>query len=253
MRLLRHGTVDSTSERAFAALAAGTARDGDVHVATGQTAGRGRRGRPWVSQPDAGLYCSAIHLPPPPGPSPAALTMAAGLAVLEAVRALVPASVGGTLRLDWPNDLVADGAKLAGVLVESRGLDPARPHYVVGVGVNVRQRSFPADLLAERPVTSLALLGVDLDPDALLVELVPRLTERLRGGREDPAGLGRDFLVATDLLDRGVLARTADATHRGRLTDLAPDRGLALETPDSGEIRLDLAHVRALEPAPSPL
>ena len=65
-RVIEHGTVDSTSERAFAALACGEARHGDVHVATAQTAGRGRRGASWSSAKDAGLYMSVVWLPPPP-------------------------------------------------------------------------------------------------------------------------------------------------------------------------------------------
>ena len=98
-RLHRHGAVDSTNERAFAAIQSGSALHGDVHVASGQTLGRGRLGRTWVSPEREGLYLSVILLPGPPPIEPAALTMASGLAVLDAVRAL------GLLgaRLDWPN------------------------------------------------------------------------------------------------------------------------------------------------------
>ena len=66
LRVLRHGIVDSTSERAFAALADGSARHGDVHVAEGQSAGRGRLGRLWASAPGEGLYASLVLLPGPP-------------------------------------------------------------------------------------------------------------------------------------------------------------------------------------------
>jgi BirA family biotin operon repressor/biotin-[acetyl-CoA-carboxylase] ligase len=110
-----------------------------VHVATGQTAGRGRLGRRWESASGAGLFLSLVLLPSeaphpaaltPPHPAaltpphPAALTMSAGLALLAAVHALGLAAA----ELDWPNDLVvplrAARAKLAGILVEARGLDP---------------------------------------------------------------------------------------------------------------------------------
>ena len=123
-RVLRHGVVDSTSERAFAAIEDGSARHGDVHVAEAQTRGRGRLGRSWASAPGEGLYLSTVLLPGPPPLSPTALTMATGLAVHDAVRGLGVDAV----RLDWPNDVVVDDAKLCGILVESRGLTPAAPH-----------------------------------------------------------------------------------------------------------------------------
>ena len=120
-------------------------------------AGRGRLGRTWHSSAGEGLYASLILRPPPPAPNPAALTMAAGLGVIEGLEALGLAGA----RLKWPNDVLHGSGKLAGLLVESRGLDPRAPAFVAGVGVNVRQRAFPAELEAERAVTSLALLGLE--------------------------------------------------------------------------------------------
>jgi BirA family biotin operon repressor/biotin-[acetyl-CoA-carboxylase] ligase len=195
-RIHRHDLVDSTSERAFAALAAGEASHLDVHVARGQTAGRGRLGRAWSSPAGEGLYASLILLPGPPPLAPAGLTMATGLAVREALvdlglepsprepwRPVPPTAV----RREWPNDVVVGDAKLAGILSEARSLDPRSPAYVVGIGVNVLQRSFPAELTAERRVTSLALLGLDVGPEALLERLLERFPPRLdqvRSARE---------------------------------------------------------------------
>ena len=68
--------------------------------------------------------------------TPPAITMSVGLAVREAVFAAGLNSA----RLDWPNDVVVREAKLAGILVESRGFDPAAPHFVIGIGVNVMRR-----------------------------------------------------------------------------------------------------------------
>jgi len=165
-RRIEHDVVDSTNERAFAALADGSALHGDAHCARQQLVGRGRRGARWASERDVGVYVSVVLTPSAPL-HPAALTMAGGLAVFDLAREL---GVAGA-RLKWPNDLVVDGegldaelgAKLAGVLVETRGLDPERPHYVLGVGVNVRQREFAPELVAERAVTSLLLCGVDVE------------------------------------------------------------------------------------------
>ena len=117
LRVLHHGLVDSTNERALAAVAAGRAQHGDLHVARGQSAGRGRRGSTWVSSDDAGLYASLVLLPAPPAPPPPAVTMLAGLALLDAVHDLGLSRA----RLKWPNDVMIGERKLAGVLVESRG------------------------------------------------------------------------------------------------------------------------------------
>lgn len=244
-RIHRHGVVDSTSERAFAALAAGEARHGDVFVATAQSAGRGRLGRRWESPVGEGLYLSVVVAPPAPGPPPPALTLAGGLAVLEGAERL---GLGGA-RLDWPNDLVVGERKLAGVLVESRGLDPTRPCYVLGIGLNVRQRAFSPELSGERAVTSLLLEGVDVELaaalEAVLAALAPRLDEALG---TDPA-LGRDFLARTGLLARRVEVRCGGTTHHGELAALDPACGLTLRTA-SGSLTLPLAHVQGVDLRP---
>jgi BirA family biotin operon repressor/biotin-[acetyl-CoA-carboxylase] ligase len=239
-RLIDHGTVASTSDEAFAALAAGTARHGDAHLAREQTAGRGRLGRGWLSARDQGLYLSLVLAPDPPAPRPTALTMAVALGVRDGLAALGARG----LAIKWPNDLTVAGAKLAGILVESRGLDPARPRYVVGLGVNVRQREFPAELLAERAVTSLALLGVDTSPRAVAEAVLEALPARLAA---PGAELAPDFLAATGLAGARVRARSAREEWTGRLLALDPERGLALEPDAGGAVTLPLEHVAALE------
>jgi BirA family biotin operon repressor/biotin-[acetyl-CoA-carboxylase] ligase len=255
LRVFRHGVVDSTSERAFAALASGAARDGDVHVAAGQTAGRGRLGRRWESAHGEGLFLSLVLLPartPHPAaltpPHPAALTMAAGLALLAAVRALGLA----TAELDWPNDLVvpspdATRAKLAGILVEARGFDPGRPHAVVGVGLNVRQRAFSPELASERPVTSLALCGLDVTVDAALDAVLATLPGRLELACTAPERVAADFARASGLVGRLVRVVHGRAEERGRLVALSL-AGLELSGEDGRRTRVALEHAQAVEP-----
>jgi len=245
-RWFRYEEVDSTSERAFTALAAGTARDGDVHLARAQRSGRGRLGRRWLSPAGEGLYLSTVLLPGPPPHPPAALTLAAGLAVRDAVEELgAPAD---ELRVDWPNDVQARGAKLAGVLVETRGLDPAAPHYVVGVGLNVRQRRFPPELVRERAVTSLALLDVETDPERAAAVLVPHLRSRIDQIRAAPERLAGDYLAATGLRGLRVAVESGRATTEGTVEALGLD-GLGLRLADGSTLRLALEHVRGLAPA----
>src|SRR5688572_32156321 len=109
-RIFEHDLADSTSEMAFRALAAGTARHADLYLADEQQAGRGRRGSSWFSPAGAGLYASLV-LKPARVLEPAATTMGAGLAVLATLRELGLARA----QLKWPNDLLVDGAKLCGI------------------------------------------------------------------------------------------------------------------------------------------
>ena len=242
-RQFRHGTVDSTNERAFAGLAAGTARHGDVHVALEQTAGRGRRGRTWVSPPGEGVYLSVILMPAAPL-SPIALTTGAGLAVLDAVRALGLSGAG----LAWPNDVMVGRDKLAGILVETRGLDPLRPHYVVGVGLNVAQHSFPVDLTRERGVTSLALCGVTASVRSTQDVLLARLADRLELASVDSRRLADDYLAACGLRHRRVRVATGPEIVEGELLELSLEEGLTVREPAGTTRRLALEFVRSVEP-----
>lgn len=247
-RPIHHGLVDSSSERAFAALADGSARHGDVHVARGQTGGRGRRGRTWHSAPGEGLYASLVLLPDPPSYKPAALTIATALAVVETLTDLgLPPFGEEAPRLKWPNDVEVVGAKLCGILTESRALDDARPHYVVGIGLNVRQRSFPSELERERPVTSLARLGLDVTVQRALEALLARLGPRLSQVRREHGRLAADFLAASRLEGREVNVRCGKDTISGRVLGLGLGDGLELRLADGRVQRLPLEFVQSVE------
>ena len=113
-----------------------------------------------------------------------------------------------------------------GVLVECRA-----PHYVVGVGIDVDIAEFPAALLEERPMTSLALLGCATDRARIEAALLEALPRRVEGIESDPAGLAADFLAALRLAGRMVVADGL----RGRLVALELERGLLLRTDEGGE------------------
>ena len=116
------------------------APSGSVVVCERQTAGRGRRGRSWLSAPGDSLTFSLLWRFPPGMPPPAGLSLAVGVAVLRALEGMGAAGV----RLKWPNDILADGAKLGGVLVET--LSDGGGHVaVIGIGINVR---LPAQIAA---------------------------------------------------------------------------------------------------------
>lgn len=241
MTRFAHGTTDSTNERALASIESGEAKSGDVHVADAQTAGRGRRGRVWEAAPGESLLLSLVWCPPRPATG-AALTIAAGLAALEAIQA----AGLDRARLDWPNDIVCGEAKLAGILVETRGPKPDRPAYVVGVGINVAQSSFPAWLTEERAVTSLALEGVRTTASAVEEPLVQALGTWLGRIEADPAGLAQSYLEAGGF-EGAVTLVTRGKTLHGTTEELELDTGLLVRT-DSGPIRVPLEHLERLEP-----
>ncbi len=151
-RTWRHlARVGSTNDEAARwARATPGAPAGAVVVADAQDAGRGRLGRKWHSPPGASLYLSVVLRPPLPPHRVPPLTLAAGVAVAEALLAF-----DVTPALKWPNDVQLDGKKVAGILTEmSADLDRVH-HLVVGIGVNLNVREFPDELAAI--ATSVAL------------------------------------------------------------------------------------------------
>ena len=135
------------------------------------------------------------------------------------------------------------------MLVETRGLEVARPQYVVGLGVNVRQRSFAPELVAQRPVTSLALLGVECGIEQLRAAICSALANELERVRVPARELLDDYLEATELRGKRVLVEMPDGEHVGVLTALALATGLELsvDAAAAGSARVErlpIEHVR---------
>jgi BirA family biotin operon repressor/biotin-[acetyl-CoA-carboxylase] ligase len=143
--------IGSTNTAAMAAAAAGIA-EGSVFLTEEQTAGRGRGEHSWESERSTGIYCSAV-LRPALSPSDAlVLTLAAGLAVRAAL-AQVESRVA--IDLKWPNDVLIKGRKVCGILTEMHAEVTRVRHIVVGIGINVNQKSFPKAI--EHEATSLRM------------------------------------------------------------------------------------------------
>jgi BirA family biotin operon repressor/biotin-[acetyl-CoA-carboxylase] ligase len=164
-------SVTSTNDEARRAAQNG-APHGSTWVAETQTAGRGRRGREWVSRPGEGLLLSVLlRVRCAPSRLPH-IALLAGLAVMEGILLAVP---GVDVRIKWPNDVVVDMRKLAGVLVEAVTVGSHVDAVVVGIGLNVHTRSFPPHLANK--ATSLALVSGGGVPDRarLLVDVLSAL------------------------------------------------------------------------------
>jgi BirA family biotin operon repressor/biotin-[acetyl-CoA-carboxylase] ligase len=161
----------STNEDLLAAARAG-APEGVVLVAEQQSRGRGRQGRSWVSEPGAALIFSVLLRPVAVPPAARGwLPLLTGVALCRALRQVA----GIDVTLKWPNDVLAGGSKLAGILAEQAG-----DAIVVGIGLNVG--AAPADLPATRtgalPASSLALRGaVTTDRGLLLVSVLHELAD----------------------------------------------------------------------------
>jgi BirA family biotin operon repressor/biotin-[acetyl-CoA-carboxylase] ligase len=144
-------SLDSTNREAFD-LARKGAPNGTLVCAEEQTDGKGRKGRAWFSKANAGLYFSLILRPNQARRWWPLLTHVACVSLIEAMRALsANAKIAAPFNIDlkWPNDVLLDGKKCAGILLEALPLEGKNPAAIVGVGINVHADSVPSSLSNE--------------------------------------------------------------------------------------------------------
>jgi BirA family biotin operon repressor/biotin-[acetyl-CoA-carboxylase] ligase len=146
--------VDSTNDAALAAGQAGEP-EGLAILADRQASGRGRLGRRWTSVAGLGIYTSILLRPDVPPRQAPLLTLMAGLATAEAIGGVAST----TAALKWPNDVLCDGRKVAGILTETATVGQQIRHVVVGIGINVHHRlaDFPVEV--QTTATSIELVA----------------------------------------------------------------------------------------------
>ena len=168
--------VDSTNAQALRHLASGAVPPFLV-IAEQQTAGRGRRGRSWASPFGENLYYSLVLRVSGGMRQLEGLSLVVGLALLQALREAGVENAG----LKWPNDLLVDGRKVAGILLELSG-DPADIcHVVIGIGVNINMRVAPRDEAIDQPWTSLRqVVGGQVDRNGFVASLNRQLQHYLQ-------------------------------------------------------------------------
>lgn len=172
--LFRFDETESTSDFLRSRLRSG-ARSGEVCIAEHQTAGRGRRGRSWTSPYGCNLYLSLLWQFAGGPATLGGLSLAAGIAVLDAVRQAGARQAG----LKWPNDIYGDGAKLGGVLVELSGEATGPCFAIIGIGVNVDMPQDTAPGL-DQPWTDLRTLsGHTVSRNELAADLLNHLVTSL--------------------------------------------------------------------------
>ena len=203
-----------------------------------QSQGRGRLGRSWVSEP-GNLYASLLLTDAAPAAHLPELCFVVALALRDAVSALAP-QFAPELKLKWPNDLLLNGAKLAGILIEAESIG-STTIIVAGVGVNCAH--YPEDV--DRAATSLLAHGAQVSPGVLMTELsrtmVARLAQWDRGAGfaairnkwlSHAAGIGSDIHVR--LSDRELTGKFETLDASGRLMLRLP--GGSLEAITAGEV-----------------
>lgn len=215
-----HASIDSTQSEL---LRRGRAQpDGAVCIADTQTAGRGRRGRAWVSPPGANLYLSLFRRVHGGVRAQAGLSLALGVAAAEALRAAGAREAG----LKWPNDLLARGRKLGGLLVETVGDGDG---VVAGIGINVRMPP-NAEVAIDQPWIDLATLGVGTTRVALAAQLVTAWMDALDSFAHGGLDAFRARWRALDTLaDAPVRIATASGDRHGIARGIAADGALQVE------------------------
>jgi len=203
--------------------------EGLVVIAEHQTAGRGRQGRAWVSTPRAGVWLSVLLRPAVDTSRWGWLPLLTGVALADTV----PGS-----SLKWPNDLLLNGRKAAGILAEA--IVPGA--VVVGIGLNVSQTA--DELPPGVNATSLQLEGAKEERTHLAIDLVRNLKERYR----DWAGLREDYLARCDTIGRRVrVLLPGDDEITGKATTVDDDGRLIVRSDDGRLCPIaagDVTHVR---------
>ena len=162
---------------------------GVVIGADEQTAGRGRRGATWVSPPGAGLYFSFIARP---SAGVELITLAAGVAVREGIKA----ATGLAADLKWPNDVIVDRRKLAGILAEGVAIGSPQQAVVIGVGVNLQPAAYPPEVAAR--ATSLeGELGKTVDRGMVWTGILIALWDRLATLEQRPGDILQAWRAAS--------------------------------------------------------
>lgn len=237
-------SVDSTN--AAGARLAPTLSGPEWVLALEQTAARGRRGRAWANPP--GNFAATLMMRPSESPDRVALrSFVAALALYDAVAAATGRAEG--LALKWPNDVLLNGGKLAGILLESAGSgaggNHGLSHFAIGIGVNLLAAPDVAEVEARaaRPVSLLSETGVRIGPEAFLDLLAPAYARHeAQFTTYGFAPIRAAWLARAAKLGETVVARTSRDTHEGRFETVDEAGNLVLVTA-RGRIAIAAAEV----------
>lgn len=233
-RELRFLDVTDSTQRVALELAASGAPEGALVVAEEQTAGMGRRGRGWHSARGLGIWLSLVLRPAVPPSQCQSLSLWAGLAVLETLRAEGWSQAPAGLK--WPNDVIAGGRKLCGILIDASSAGAGVSYAVLGLGLNTGHLAadFPGGL-AETATSIRMITGQAPDRAALLADLLLELEREYaralspEGRSELAARAGRaSVLIGRRVRVAGVGERFDGGTLEGEALRVDPDGALVV-------------------------
>lgn len=216
-------TVESTQKEAH--KIAEEAVEGTLVIAEEQTAGRGRMTRAWHSPKSTGIWMSLILKPDLPPFKAPQFTLIAAVAVAEAIQE----TTGLTPEIKWPNDLLLNGKKITGILTELQADSDRIRSIIMGIGMNVNQQSFPAEL--ETIATSLAIEKGAPIARARLVQVILKnlemyYKEYVENGFGSIKEKWESFAVS---VGRQIVARTVNGSVRGKALGITEDGVLKLQ------------------------
>jgi BirA family biotin operon repressor/biotin-[acetyl-CoA-carboxylase] ligase len=220
-------SLSSTNEHARK-LAENNAPDGTLVIAESQTNGHGRKGRHWESPTGSGIYVTLILRPKLPLERTPLLTLAASVAVADAV-----AQTTGTLpAIKWPNDILLNDGKIAGILTEVSAEIDYVDYVLVGIGINVNTR---LELLPERPIFPATSIAAETSSQhsrrRILADLLQNFDQLYLQMQSDDSGtMLKRWKNFSNTIGRRVTITMVNKTLRGTVTDIGDDGALILKT-----------------------
>jgi BirA family biotin operon repressor/biotin-[acetyl-CoA-carboxylase] ligase len=241
--IVRLGEVDSTNTFTMGLLRGADIAEGAVVTAKIQTSGRGQRGNSWFSEPGKNITCSILLKPVFLGVTRQFdLTRAVALGISDLLTDLLP---GTQVHIKWPNDIIADGKKVAGILIENIVNGEQLSASVVGIGMNVNQSNFGGD--APHAISVFQLTGKEFEIENAMQHLFSHIEARylqLRAGQN--AKLREDYHAR--LFKLGVMSRYTDfkTIFDATLENISEEGMLCLRDGDGLERRFGFKEVGLL-------
>jgi BirA family biotin operon repressor/biotin-[acetyl-CoA-carboxylase] ligase len=226
--------TDSTNTRAKE-LAAQGAPEGTLIIAEKQTKGRGRRGRNWFSPPRGGIYFSLILRPAiSPGESPR-ITLMTAVVLAETLISMMKLK----LRIKWPNDILVNGKKLAGILTEISTEMDAVNYIVVGLGmnVNIQFENFPSEI--KKKATSILIETGKQFPRVRFIQHYLKLYEKYYDmfKKNDFEPIMNRWRELADIIGKQIRVDVIGKTHTGKVIDVDDDDGVLILKDNQGRLQ----------------
>lgn len=239
--IIFYDSVDSTNEAAKRLLA-GSAQEGTVLVADSQTQGKGRLGRTWHSEETVGIYLSVILTPTLPPDQLAPVTLVAGVALVQAVNEFSRTRAF----LKWPNDILLNEKKVAGILTEYYQ-EAGNSGVILGIGLNVNHAHFPVSI--QHIATSMAMENGDIyERLPLITFLLNHLDQEYRSFLKDGLSpIVEQWNQNSDMFGRQVSLVQGDDTFYGTAMKLDEEGRLVILMDNGEEIAFGSGEVTLMD------